>query len=452
MTTHQDPTSEEPTSQVQSHPVEPELAGTALAPVGPTERILGIDAARGFALLGIFLVNVMFHTGTIGAAIDYGASANASVPDTIGWWIVACLFMEKTFPLFSLLFGIGLAIQIDRARDRGLSATGLQVKRLLILLVFGLCHAILIWFGDILAMYAVIGLIGIFLLRLPAQKLLLIGCAIIAFAAVQAFLISMLMAPSQAPEPIGLDPTSEKPAVAQLFDAMKSGKTVSPDMQIWMDAETSSFRDGGFGNATAMRGLNYMAYLFMTFFGGMQAQILGLMCLGGALLRLGLFDGRAEKVRRALLYALPLAIGASVVIAIMLNRIGYDPSHPNTPPLAGARILVGSLQAAGYLALFATLARLAAAAMPIGWFAAAGRLSLTNYLLQSVIATGVAYHWGLAKFGTLAPAEQFGLALGVYIVQIVLSVLWLSRFRIGPMEWLWRTLSYGKPQGVLRKA
>ena len=379
-------------------------------PVAQAERYSALDTLRGLALLGVLLVNLLGdfrislaeHILTFHTHPDWADRA----VDTI----VAALLEFKAFALFSLLFGVGLAVLAERAAARRVEVVRFLVRRLLVLLALGLCHLLLIWNGDILTLYAVCGLLLIPFLRLPAAGL--------ATAGVTAFAVTFIL-PSAA-----LWPTEET------FDAL-----ASEAMRV--------YSEGSFGDVLSFH-WRETRLLILPLLANSLPKTWGLMALGAAGWRAGLF--REPHRHRASLRALVLLgglVGASATaLSVYSASTGRPIGIPSLFVEASSSLPLALAYAAGLLLAlqFPVVARATAP------FAAAGQMALTNYLSQSVVLSLLFYGYGLGLFGQLGSAAAVMLGIALYASQMTFSWMWLLRFRFGPVEWFWRSLTYGRWQ------
>lgn len=419
-----------------------------LAPAVPAprdrERLTGIDAARGFALLGILIVNVEFFALPLGEA--FGTSAPDRGLALLLWWIEKTLCEGKFYPLFSLLFGIGLVLQRDSVESSGARFVPLYLRRLAVLAAIGLGHALLLWYGDILFFYSVAGLLLLLAVELGRRFLLPLGLACWALA----ILVGTALAPFQFDE---LTEPSEWREVEiegePLAALLKGGIHGGPQDPTWMAAEVRLYREGPWLGALVVRGMSWGMFALAMLFGG-GFQILACFLLGAALLDRGVFRPEGRSLRLALLRAgvfagLPLAV-------ISTASLAWGEGVASAMLWQGALLVSGPILAGGFLAGWSLLAESGGARMVISALASAGRMALTNYLCQTLVMTFLFYHWGLGWFGTVARADRMGLALLLFVAQVLLSVAWMRRFRFGPAEWLWRSLTYCRLQPWSREA
>jgi uncharacterized protein len=382
----------------------------AWQPATRAERYAALDALRGLALLGVLLVNVHgdFRVSLGERILTF--HTNPGWADRATDVLVAGLLEFKAFALFSLLFGVGLAVFAERAAARGVDVTRFLVRRLLVLLALGLCHLLLIWNGDILTLYAVCGFLLLPLLRLPAAALAAVGGVAVAVS----FVI-----------PWGfLWPTDE---------ALRG---------LAADA-TRVYSEGSFGDVVAFH-WRETRLLILPLLTSSLPKTWGLMALGAAAWRSGVF--RDPGRHRGPLWA--VALGGGVVGGSMTALSVYSAStgRPAGVPVvlveAGSSVPLALAYAAGLLLAL----RSPAAGVAAGPFAAAGQMALTNYLTQSVALALLFYGYGLGLFGRLGAAAAVVVGVTLYAGQLRFSEWWLRRYRFGPVEWLWRSLTYGRRQ------
>ncbi|MCE9618616.1 MAG: DUF418 domain-containing protein [Planctomycetes bacterium] len=431
----------------------------ALEPVQVSQRIEAMDIARGFALLGILSVNISAFAQPMGRLIETTVPSGQGTLGTLLHYVVQLFFMGKSYPLFCMLFGMGLTIQQVRAKRAGRSADWLQVRRLLVLAVFGLCHIFLLWYGDILLTYATIGLAVFWALKFPARGLLKAAVLFILFGSILCGGFQSLTTPDPKAEgmhtaaswvvpPVGMaleggHPVTHLTAALERTDPPFDG----PQDKAWMDAETIASRDGPYLDAMVMRLVNYAGYLMFLAFGGWQ--MVGLVLMGSVLVQTRFLDAdrRAWQVRAVIAAAL---IGVPAASADFW--LGSHPSTLMRVLTAASDMFFSPLISLGYLGAAGLVANSGILRHAMRLLASAGRMALTNYLMQSLICSMIFQHWGFGQFASWTIPQMAALVAGIYLVQLPLSAAWLSVFRFGPMEWLWRSLSYMRLQPMLGHA
>lgn len=380
---------------------------TALATAAaPEDRIESIDAIRGVALFGVLIVNLVtgFRVSIFQQFVEPApgvAGLDALVED-----IVAVGLEGKAFCLFSLLFGVGLAIQFERLSAFGRPLFWLT-RRLAALLAFGLVHLLLIWNGDILTEYAVAGLLVLPLLLLPCAWLLAIALGFLLLYAVGPVLVYSIPWPDDAALQAHVAAANQVYANGSLADTRRFSLAELPLI------------------------LRLHAYAF--------PRTVALFLFGVLLWRVGI-------VQRAAGFRLETVIVAIVGIAAGAAMTA------TTPPGTVVGFLAPVVLALGYGATLLLIAPLPAMRQAASGLAPVGRMAFTNYVVQSLVFGCIFFGYGLGQFGRMGAAPALVLGVAVFMAQIALSRWWLQRYRFGPIEWLWRTLMYGARQPMRRHA
>jgi uncharacterized protein len=360
------------------------------------ERIELLDVLRGFAVFGILIVNM----GLFGNSI-YHLVLNESNG-------AISFFAEgKFYSLFAMLFGIGFSIQIERV------STGIYVRRLLILLAIGLVHAYFIWYGDILAVYAAVGFF-LLLFRHARPRTLLVWVILLILAPIlfSATITGLVdLSRGMIEKDLAAETDYVVRALGQAEDAYARGS--------YLDQVRQRARDNLFLYGT----LPVLA-----------PSVLAMFLLGLYVGKRKLYENRAF-LRAVWYWSLTVGVFWNLIYAsIRAREPRLDISWLNW--FADASLALGApALAIFYASSIALLGRLS-------WLAPVGRMALTNYLLQSVICTAIFY--GLGYYGNVGAAIGLALTVGIFIVQLILSHLWMRRFPFGPVEWLWRKATYGQ--------
>ena len=381
-------------------------------PIASAERIDAIDVLRGIALFGVMAMNVVteFRVSIFERFLFH--KPTASPIDSAVETILMLAVDLKAFALFSLLFGAGLAIQFERLANSE-RRTLLLVRRLAVLLAFGLIHLCLIWNGDILTEYALAGLIVLPFLFGPRWLL--------AVAALTSLGLYLAM---QAFPPPGL-----WPGTAALGQDIAEARRIYPT--------------GGFLDVLALR-LREIP-LFTALHVYIFPRTIGLFLLGAFAWRTGILRSPPRHLLLSIAAAC-IGLGAALILCHAGGLIAGGRIGALVEPLGTI------LLALGYGAAIIGIANLASGKRLLGWAAPVGRMAFTNYLAQSVILGWIFYGYGLGLFGRLGVTSALAIGLVVYFVQVPSSVWWLSRYRYGPVEWLWRTLMYGVRQPMRQTA
>ncbi|NCF38515.1 MAG: DUF418 domain-containing protein [Planctomycetia bacterium] len=397
-------------------------------PVG--ERISAIDVLRGFSLFGIVVVNAWFFGLPLAVASGQTDLA-AQGADGVAWFVVTGFFSFKFISIFSVLFGFGIAMQRARLLQRTGRAAGFLARRMAILAAFGLLHAGLLWYGDILFQYALVGMIMILLIQVPTTIRLWLGVACLAVSMTGVFLFSLLalFAPAMSDTP---------DLTLRGLEAMQAAN-FDPAHPQWIPAEIAANREGPWTDAFLFR-IVVWGFATVIFFLNYGWHVLGLVLLGSYFHDIGLFNAD----RRPLLGRLAIwgvAIGLPVELALAgLIQFG----NPDVIQRAAISAVHDVASATLAIGLIGVVGRACAAKRMPGakTLAAVGRMSLSAYLLESVCFVALMSFWGFAQFGRLGEMELLLAAILVYCVVAALCVGWSRRFRMGPLEWLWRVGSY----------
>jgi uncharacterized protein len=397
---------------------------TTLTPVPPEERIVVLDVLRGFALLGILTVNLP-------GAASSGYAWAAGLDPFPGWWdkaaewIVTTFFAGKFNSIFSFLFGLGFTIQLMRASERGANVTAVYLRRIAILFALGVAHALLIWNGDVLHMYALLGL-ALLALRRVSDK------------TVFALILAALLLPGARAAYSAI--TQEPWSIAR------------ESMPARYEEETRIYQTGTYAEQVGLR-YRQLAEAY-----GLITDLRGPVMFYSSLLMtmlFGFYVGRrriiqdlpqhAGWIKRVMVWCFAIGLVAAVIGASLFlvmeptgrgSMLGFFAGMMFTiqRPLlclfyiAGIALL--SMKSERWRTLFAPLAIV-------------GRMPLTNYLMQSVVFTTLLYSWGFGLYGRLGPAACLAVTAVIFAVQVLYSRWWMARFRFGPLEWLWRGATYG---------
>lgn len=394
----------------------------ALAPVRPSERLFSLDVVRGFAVLGILAVNAMTFAHPYVVSMNPTLQAGGLEGDGMAaWQAMHVFFLDKMRTLFSMLFGASIFLiggeRSDRARGR------LLRRRLFWLAVFGLIHGLAFWYGDILLLYAWTGVFVMLVRSWSARRLLIAGVLLnlVCSALWVGMWASMQFAPPEA-----------------LQGAMESSgwSTSGGQLQAMIDA----YR-GGPLEVTGQVASTWLSFVPMMLIGFLPATA-ALMMIGMGLFKSGFLAGRAP----AWVYGLFVALGAGALWLIWREASasvegGFEFLDVMARP---ANTFLAPLASLGYASVLILLARYGAR-LVLRPLAAAGRMAFTNYLSQTLIMTTIFYGGrGLGWYGQVGWPEMWGVVAAVWLLQLVWSPLWLSRFQMGPLEWVWRCLTYGR--------
>lgn len=401
------------------------ITAPGAAPVAETQRHDVLDCLRGIALFGVLLVNLRdFSLYSLLPAAARDALATAPWDQALEV-VMAALVDVKAATLFSLLFGVGFALQMQRAESGGDGATQRYVRRLLLLLAIGIAHAWLLWWGDILRYYAVLGLLLVPLGRGDPRRLAVLGLIVALFGA------PLL-----------------RPWIVPLL-----GAVVPADQ-----AATAAFAAFSGSEADAMIGANLdydlrmrVANWSLVFF------VLGRLLLGAALGFAGVLQNPQQHLpfwRALLRWLLPAGLLLSAFALLRDHGLAFADGWWRTGTARSVSAVLRSAAslslALAYMALAVLLFQQPRWRRLLQWFAPVGRMALTNYLGQSVLGIALFYGVGLGLGPRLGLVGILAAAVLIFVLQGWASRWWLSRFRFGPAEWLWRSATYGRLQPLRR--
>lgn len=410
-----------------------------LQPTAPAERLETVDMLRGFAVFGVLVVNMFYFFNPWYAP---QLTAAASTVDRLAHFVITLLFVSKFYTIFSFLFGLGLYLQMSRAEAKGAPFVLLYVRRLLILAVLGFAHGVLLWTGDILFVYAITGLVLLFLFRKRSPRTLLVWAIIL--IAIPVLIMTVAVGAIE----LARFAPAESNAMVEIERQFAEAKAQFAQATA---ADYAIYAHETFAAITAERFRDYTELLW-TIGWFMIPSILAMFLLGVRAGKLGWFTQGAEQQRlwrRRLWWLLPLGLLLNLYVAITgfeQNQLGIEVLRWPVA-LQVAALNIGSvLLSQGYLALLMLYSTTPGGHKLVALLAPVGRMALTNYLTHSLVMTTLANGYGLGLYGQVGMATGLLLAIVLFAIQIPLSRWWLSRFRFGPVEWLWRTLTHGRRQ------
>ena len=395
------------------------------APVDPRQRIEAVDMVRGFALFGVLLVN-MFNFGAY--SIAWNEPGNE-----LAFSVMRFFFETKSWRLFSFLFGFGFALQMIRAEERGSQFAPVYLRRLIILFAIGAAH-VTIYRGDILMQYAELGLLLVLFRNVSPKLLLILSVCLVAVF------------------PIGRAATSflEPTQIA-----------ASVDYSVRLEAEKAELEEARRTHVRAVGSLREVMAdnaKLENPFGGLLGPESSLPVF--AMFLLGLYAGRQrifhditgnmQLIRRVFWWGLPIGLACMGAERVLNATTGYavfrDQQTTVVPQFFGDVIFAygSTLLALGYAAGITLLAQHDRGRRLLAPLGAAGRMALTVYLSGSLMFGTLFYGFAFGKAFYLGPAAVTGYAVLFFAIQIMFAVWWTNRFRFGPMEWLWRALTYLK--------
>lgn len=388
-------------------------ASSKSIPVQSAERIQVVDVLRGFAILGILIFNMRSFAG-----LSFFAGNYPDLLDKIIVILTDFFVQAKFYSLFSFLFGWGMAVQMRRAEVRGTQFLPAYFRRLVILLLFGALHTVFLWTGDILFMYAIIGLMMLGIFRNSKPRTLLIAVGLLLLSRVVMALPGAVM-----------DSTREWCRGVSLCFAPET------------DLPQSLYATGTYWEVTKLRfqGLSSGLFWFPCYIGSVFAMML-----------LGLYTGKrrlfADFDQHRTLFRRVMWIG--LVVGVLLNGVfTYLSTVPFQSPYfslirIGSRTLGAPALTLFYITGITLLYQKSAWRERLAPLGRAGRMALTNYISHSVLLTFVYYGYGFGLYGITDPTFGLIFTIIIYRLQLQLSTWWFEHYKFGPLEWLWRRLAY----------
>ncbi|WNH52905.1 DUF418 domain-containing protein [Stenotrophomonas oahuensis] len=405
-------------------PVNP--VASSLQPVAVGDRIEVIDILRGVALLGILLMNMEALSGPLDLAFT-GIDPHWQGADRWADALIYVLVQGKFFTLFSLLFGAGFAIMAQRAEAARRDFTPFYLRRSAGLLLIGLCHALLVWSGDILVLYALISLPLLAFREAPPRWLPVMGVITYLFAS--ALMIGM-----------GLLVGIAAQADSAMADAAAAGQRA-------IELQRQAYAHGSWTDAVLQRAHDLQVNL-----GGMLVvgpEVLGMFLIGAGFARSGALSDpeRFPRLYRRLRWgAWPAGLVLMIISACWVPYVAPGTFSPASGFAYALSSVASLLMCLGYLAWIVHARAQLRVLAPIG------RMALTQYILQSLVGTWVFYGYGLGAFESLPRLWQIPFALVLFALQVLFAHAWLRHFRFGPLEWVWRAMTYRRWPPLRRTA
>jgi len=415
------------------------------APVEVAERVEALDTVRGFALLGILLMNICSFGMPSAAESNPTAWGGATGVNYWFWWVQAVFWSGKMRALFSICFGAGVIYLTSRAEAKGTSAGDVYYRRTFWLMLFGMIHAYFLWYGDILYPYALCGL-----LLYPLRKM---GPRWLTTIAVVMIIATCIFAG------IGAKETKEArdsyrgipPHAVVARDVEGARGPYKGMLRDWqpsqekIDVELKAYR-GGYGGAFSHRSGVRLPWDSQPYFNTGSWDFLAFMLIGMALAKWDVLAGAWRKST----YSWVAVAGIGTGTAVGAWAANHEAASGFSPVAAmeGYSVyqLVRLLMSMGYLAAIVGVVQ-------AGWLSgltrslgAVGRMAFSNYIMHTLICTTLFYGHGFGWFGKLQRHELYYVVAAIWLLQLVVSPIWLRNYRFGPLEWCWRSLTYWKRQ------
>lgn len=405
---------------------------------------------RGVAVLGILVMNIYAF------AMPFSAYMNplllgGTEPHNLGTWFFTHIFFDQKFlSIFAMMFGAGILLMSARAEAKGANPAPIWYRRQLCLVVIGCIHAYLLWMGDILFAYAMIGMLVYLFRKRGPKTLIIIACVLLPVTLVLNYGTSFYMEQLRAQAGVAAElqaagePLAEEQdrAVEQWQEMRVTVAPTAEDTQKDLETHRGSYADIVSYRAPVVGMMQVFGLIFFGIW-----RIGGLMLIGMALMKLGVLTGErtVSFYRRLMITA--YAIGLPLVLFSSFNAWQHEFDGLYMMRAGNIPNYFGSIaMALGHVGLVILAAKSGWMKRLMARFAAVGRMALTNYLMHSVILTTVFYGYGLGLYGRIPRLWQMVFVVAVLVLQLWISPWWLRHYRFGPVEWLWRSLSYWQRQ------
>jgi uncharacterized protein len=398
-------------------------------PVSLQERFASLDVLRGFAVLGILIMNIQSYSMISVAYINPTAFGDFSGLNR--WiWIISHTFADQKFmSLFSLLFGAGVMLFTERLTSKGITSLGLHYRRTFWLLLIGFAHAYLLWYGDILVSYAMCAIVVVLFRKLSPKVLSSISFFLILIPSLLylMFGFSWDFIPPEGQEGIKIGWSSTPELIAKEVAAYRGG---------WLEQMPLRIKEA----------IGFQTFIFAIYTGW---RVAGMMLLGMALYKWGILLAKKSNLFYLVGLFLGLLIGLPIIGIGIINNFAENWAVDFSMFLGWQFNYWGSIFLAwAYVCLIMLAYKWAETSFLIKALAAVGRMALSNYLMQTIICTLIFYGHGMGYYGSVERSGQIIIVMIIWIFQLLISPLWLTKFRFGPAEWLWRSLTYWKIQPV----
>ncbi len=414
-------------------------------PIGSLDRIVSLDVMRGIVLCGILLMNIN------GFALEEAYSDPTVAGGSTGWnlytWIATNMLFEGTMrALFSLLFGVGMFILLDRLEKKqaGITAVDIYFRRLMWLLFFGIIHGyVLLWHGEILYNYAIMGFLVYSFRKFSPKHLVMVAVLLFSIGSVWSYFEYQSNAKFVAQVEQAKQYESEgKELNKELKDAKKEWEGIMEKRSPETIAEVNEAMNAGYFEALSIVAPKTMKWKMYGLYRYDLWDILSMMLLGIALFKWNILSGEKSYKFYGLMALIGYSIGLSVnyfeTNSIMNSNFSYLSFYKTNPTYDLGRVPV----AMGHIAMIMMFCKFDFLDWLKHSLSSVGKMALTNYLMHSVICMIIFTGLGFGMFGKLERYELIFVVFGIWIFQMILSPIWLHYFHFGPAEWLWRRLSY----------
>lgn len=403
-----------------------------LTPTQPSKRLVSLDILRGFAVLGILVMNIQSYAMP-GSAYLNPTSFESMEGNHLWVWLISHVFADQKFmSIFSMLFGASIIMISSKAKKEQLRSGNLQSRRFVGLLVLGILHAYLLWSGDILVAYAICGFLMYYFRTRKSKSLFRTGIIFLVIGSA----ISLLL---------GYSIPFWEPGQ---FEALRD-RIWSPDSAVIMD-EINTYRSN-WERQMLMRAPSAFELQTQVFVSETFWRVSGLMLIGMAFYKKRVFSNKQSKKYYRQMVVYGIGTGLPLVVGGVLINFNYDWDFGQSFYYYSQLNYWGSIgMAIGYIGIVMIVIKAYTRSKLLNRLAQVGRMALSNYLMQSIVCTFIFYGHGFGLFGDLDRSAQAFMVLVIWIFLFVFSAVWLKFFQYGPFEWLWRSLSYGKIQPITK--
>ncbi len=404
-----------------------------ISPTILSERIHSIDLLRGIAVLGILIMNIQNFSMPGSAYINPTAYGDLSGINKWVWILSHVLASGKFMSIFSILFGAGMLLFTERAKAKDNKAGNLHFRRMFWLLIFGLMHAHLIWSGDILVAYALCGMFIYFFRNMKAKTLIILSAAF--------FMIPILL---------------------NLFSGSSieywPEESYEQNMQSWLpsvdliNTEVSNM-SGSYSQQMESRipsaiFMQTFYFVWLTFW-----RVTSMMLLGMALMKLKILSSEKSNKFYLRMLTIGFIFGFAIIALGVYQNFDHQWSMEYSMFFGNQFNYIGSLGIAlAYIALVMLISKSNRFLNFKKTFSSVGKMAFTNYILMSVLGIFIFYGNGLGFYGQVDRQHQILIVFGIWMVLLILSPAWLRKFRYGPLEWMWRNLTYWKIQNIKKES
>ncbi|MBD3266631.1 DUF418 domain-containing protein [bacterium] len=399
------------------------MNNSAIGPISPSERNQALDVLRGFAIFGILIMNIQSFA-MVGSAY-FNPTVHSDMTGLNQWiYYLSHIFADSKFmTIFSLLFGGSIIMITNRIETKGIKPRGVYYRRMLVLLLLGCMHAYLLWYGDVLVWYALCGFWAFLFRKFSPKWLIFIGLILLGIGSALSIL-SGLSLPYMPAE--------------NYQNLMEQWAPSQERLQVEIDTYQGTWLE----QMKHRLPFAFMLHTFVFFFFALW-RVGGLFLIGMALFKMGIFTAKQTPRFYIILTLTGFILGFPLVITGLINNYAANWSLDYTKFLGSQYNYWGSIPVSlGYIGCIMLACKSSHWLPYLQPMAKIGRTALSNYLLQTVICTTLFYGHGFGLFGQVERSGQVLIVLCVWISQLLITALWLQYFRLGPIEWIWRSLTY----------